>query len=68
MVVDAQDESGLDLGEYRSLLAAFPQLQIVIIKECFAVGRVQVKEGSGSIVALYKSTSGVSYEGNFPKT
>ena len=43
VIVDAQDESGLDLGEYRRHFEIIFQLQIMIVKGRFVVWWVQVK-------------------------
>ena len=43
VIVDAQDESGLDLVEYRRHFEIIFQLQIMIVKGRFVVWWVQVK-------------------------
>ena len=43
VIVDAQDESGLDLGEYRRHFEIIFQLQIMIVKGRFVVWWVQVE-------------------------
>ncbi len=63
VVVDAQDELGLDLGEYCCHLYEVLQLQIMLVKGGFVVGRIQVEERPGAVVAFNKLLPGQIFDG-----